>query len=100
MTETLNATPSGMASMLFVGMLCLCCLALLWVFAEQPPPVEPGSGEMGRMGQWLARAGCFSRRALHLILRYLSIGIAVVSLALIFGAAIAFLGGRLVEGLR
>lgn len=99
MSETLSATPSGMASTLFVGLLCLCCLALLWVFAEQPP-VESGPGEPGRVGQWMQRAGCFSRRALHLALRYLSLAIALVSLALIFGAAIAFLGSRLVGALR
>jgi hypothetical protein len=99
MTGTLNTTPSGLASTLFVGMLCLCCLALLWMFAEQPP-VETGSGEPGRVGQWMRRAGCFSRQVLHLVMRYLSIGIAVISLALIFGAAIAFLGSKLVERLR
>lgn len=99
MTGTLNTTPSGLASTLFIGMLCLCCLALLWVFAEQPP-LEPGDGEPGRLANWMARAGCFSRRVLHQLMRYLSIGIAVISLALIFGAAIAFLGSRLAQGLR
>lgn len=100
MIETLEATPSGMASTLFVGLLCLCGLALLWVFAEQPPPLETGSSEPGRVGQWMRRAGCFSRQVFYLVMRYLSIGIAVVSLALIFGAAIAFLGSKLLGALR
>jgi hypothetical protein len=95
----LNTTPSGLASTLFIGLLCLCCLALLWIFAEQPP-VETGGSEPGRVGQLMAHAGCFSRRILHRVMRYLSIGIFVISLALIFGAAVAFLGGRLVEAMR
>ena len=100
MADTFSTTPSGMASTLFIVLLCLCCLALLWVFAEQPPPIEPGGGESGRVGQWLAQAGCFSRRLLHLVMRNLSLGIAIISLALIFGATVAFLGGRLVEAVR
>ena len=100
MADTFSTTPSGMASTLFVVLLCLCCLVLLWVFAEQPPSIEPRGGESGRVGQWLAQAGCFSRRVLHLVMRYLSMGIAVISLALIFGAAVAVLGGRLLEAVR
>ena len=92
--DTISTTPSGLASTLFVGLLCLCCLALLWVFAEQPP-VEPGQGEAGRAERWLMRAGCTSRQALRHLMRYLSLGVAVISLALIFGAAIAFLGSKL-----
>jgi hypothetical protein len=34
------------------------------------------------------------------VMRYLSMAIAVISLALIFGAAVAFLGGRLLEAAR
>jgi len=100
MVETLSAASSGTASTLFIGMLCLCCLTLLWVFAEQPPPAEPGGGESDQPGAWPAQAGCASRRVLHLVLRYLSMAIAVVSLALIFGAGVAFLGGKLLEAAR
>ena len=100
MVETLSAASSGMASTLFIGMLCLCCLTLLWVFAEQPPPAEPGGGEGDRAGGWPAEAGRASRRVLHRVMRYLSIVIAVISLALIFGAAVAFLGGKLLEAAR
>jgi hypothetical protein len=100
MVDTLSTTPSGMASTLFIGMLCLCCLTLLWVFAEQPPPVEPGGSESDRTGQWLAQAGCTSRRLLHKVLRYLSMAIAVISLALVFGAALALLGRRLLEAVQ
>jgi hypothetical protein len=92
--DTLSTTPSGFASTLFIGLLCLCCLALLWVFAEQPP-VEPGRSQAGRAESWMERAGCASRQALRQLMRYLSLAIAVISLALIFGAAIAFLGGKL-----
>ena len=92
--DTLSTTPSGLASTLFVGLLCLCCLALLWVFAEQPP-VEPGRSEASQAEKWLVQAGCSSRQTLHRLMRYLSLGIALISLALIFGAAIAFLGSRL-----
>jgi hypothetical protein len=92
--DTLSTTPSGFASTLFIGLLCLCCLALFWVFAEQPP-VEPGQGGADRTERWLEQAGCSSRQALRRLMRYLSLGMAVISLALIFGAAIAFLGSKL-----
>jgi hypothetical protein len=100
MIETFSAASSGVASTLFIGMLCLCCLTLLWVFAEQSPPAEPGEGESDRPGQWPAQAGCAARQALHRVMRYLSMAIAVISLALIFGAAVAFLGGKLLEAAR
>ena len=100
MVETLSTASSGMASTLFIGMLCLCCLTLLWVFAEQPPPAEPGGGESDQTEGWSSPAGCASRRVLHHVMRYLSMAIAVISLALIFGAAVALLGGKLLEAAR
>jgi hypothetical protein len=90
---------SGVASTVFIGLLCVCCLALLWVFAEQPP-MDGLRAEGEQTEGWLARAGCFSRRALRSGLRYASLGIAVVSLALIFGAALALLGGKMIAAVR
>jgi hypothetical protein len=100
MVETLSTASSGMASTLFIGMLCLCCLTLLWVFADQPPPSEPGRDDEVRPGRWSAQNGRISRRTLHQVMRILSMAIAVISLALIFGAAVAFVGGKLLEAAR
>jgi hypothetical protein len=100
MIETFSAASSGVASTLFIGMLCLCCLTLLWVFADQSPPTDPGDGESDRAEPWPAPAGCASRQVLHRLMRFLSLAIAVISLALIFGATLAFLGGKLLEAAR
>jgi len=100
MVETLSTASSGMATTLFIGLLCLCCLTLLWVFADQPPPDEPGHDAEDRRAEWPARSGWISRRTVHHVMRYLSMAIAVISMALIFGAAVAFFGGKLFEAAR
>jgi len=97
MAETLSTASSGMASMLFIGMLSLCCLTLLWVFADQPPADEPGGDDPDQIGRWPAQTRWTSRRLVRRLMRYVSMAIAVISLALIFGAALAFLSGKLLE---
>jgi hypothetical protein len=108
MVETLSTAPSGMASTWFIGILCLCCLTLLWVFADQSTPGEPEGDQPDRPGEWPEkadwtierRAHRLSRRWFRRVMRYVSLTIAVISLALIFGATTAFLGNKLLEAMR
>ncbi|OGO37543.1 MAG: hypothetical protein A2W35_08955 [Chloroflexi bacterium RBG_16_57_11] len=100
MVETFSTASSGLASTLFIGMLCLCCLTLLWVFADQPSTSVPGRDDEDRPAEWSAKTDWTSRRTLHRVMRFLSIAIAVLSMALIFGAAVAFIGNKLLEAAR